>query len=542
MKPFTLFLITGLLLSSFDSKAQINEPSSSEVYAYLYRMSQKGVIDFRNYILPLDRATIFTVLQHLTEKQNDLSEIERKELSFYQKEFSFDNQINNDSTFQSKYLRKDNFNRFRSLALTEKSFQLFGDPYFGSSYSSSNNGYNLTYFNGVRLSGKLGKNWGFSFLFRDITEKGDSINFTKEFTNEKGIVNAGSSAKQLNYSEVNFNLAYKWSNGIISVGKENMVWGFGNNANMILSAKAPSYPYIRLDYFPFKWLHFNYMHGWLTSNVIDTNKTYNTGSGTYGGIREIYVSKFFATHSVTVTPKKGLDISIGESIIYSDKFDVGYLLPINFFKSYDQWTSNQNINAGSNAQFFGQISSKNHLKNTHLYAQIFIDEIRLSKLFNKQEKRNQLGYLFGMNVTDIGLKYLSIGAEYSRINPFVYNNLAPAQTYTSSGSSLGDWMGNNADRVNLFFSYTPFARLKIRSNYQFIRKGGLGTIQQQYLQQPQPTFLFDHKLNMQQIDFIISYELKQSLRCSLNYIIRSINDFTTNKIDKLVSFSVSYGL
>lgn len=542
MKSFTLSLVVSIVLFSISVNAQINEPASNEVYAYLYRMSQKGIVDFRNYILPLDRSTIYNVLVKLSEKQNDLSDIERKELSFYKKEFSFDNQVNTDTIFQSGFLKKDKIGRFRSLAVSQKSFQLFADPFFGSSYSLSGNGNSLTYFNGVRLSGKLDKNWGFSFLFRDVTEDGDSVNFTKEFTEDKGIVRAGSSAKQLNYSEVNFNLSYKWSNGIVAVGKENMLWGFGNNANMVLSAKAPSYPYIRLDYTPFKWLHFNYMHGWLTSNIIDSNRTYNTNSGTFGGVRDVYISKFFATHSITITPKKGLDISIGESIVYSDKFDVGYLLPINFFKSYDQWTSNQNINAGSNAQFFGQISSKNHIKNTHFYAQIFIDEIRLSKIFNKQERRNQLGYLLGVNMTDIGLKYLSLGIEYTRINPFVYNNLAPAQTYTSSGYSLGDWMGSNADRLNLFFSYTPLARLKIKGNYQFIRKGGLGTIQQQYLQQPQPNFLFDPQFNQSRVNLSIDYEWINTLKTFIQYRNLTTDNFIVKNTANLFSFGFSYGL
>jgi hypothetical protein len=538
----TLFLAVLLLLVSSSVNSQIHESSSNEVYNYLYRMSQKGIINFRDYIVPLDRATIYAALLQVAKEQKQLSNIERNELSFYQRDFAFDNQENNDTLYKPFFLKKDNSKRFRTLAIQQNSFQLFADPYFGSTYAHSNKGYNLTYFNGVRFSGKLGKNWGFSFLFRDVTERGDSINFKKEFTSEKGIVDAGSSAKQLNFSEINFNLAYKWANGSVSIGKENMIWGYGNNANMILSAKAPSYPYIRFDYKPFKWLHFNYMHGWLMSNIIDSNRTYNTGSGTYGGIRQVYIPKFFATHSITISPKKGLDISIGESIVYSDKFDVGFLLPINFFKSYDQWTSNQNINAGSNAQFFGQVSSKNYIKNTHLYAQIFIDEIKLSKIFNKQERRNQLGYLFGFNVTDMGLKYFSIGAEYTRINPFVYNNLAPAQTYTSSGYSLGDWMGNNADRVNLFFSYTPLARFKIRGGYQIIRKGGAGSIQQQYLQQPQPDFLFDYKFKQQDLTLSLTYEWIHTVKTRIEIKSNSIDYGITQQNNFLALFGFSIGL
>jgi hypothetical protein len=543
MKNIVYCLITSFFLFYSEAHSQINEPTSSEVYSYLYRLSQKGLIDFANYILPLDRASIHKALSDLSKKQSEMSEVERKELAFYSKEFYYDNQSGVDTCFKIGFFKKDINGRFRTAALSQKFFQLFIDPYLGSSYTYSNKGTNLTYFNGLRASGKLGKNFGFSFLFRDVTEKGDTINFDRDFTNQKGITKSSTSQNMLNYSELNFNLSYKWSNGLISIGKENMVWGFGNNGNnLVLSEKSPSYPYIRLDYRPFKWFHFNYMHGWLMSNIIDSNRIYNTGSSTYGGIREVYVSKFFATHSITVSPKKGLDISLGESIVYSDKFDVGYLLPINFFKSYDHWVSNQNINAGSNAQFFAQVSSKNHIKNTHLYTQIFIDEIRLSTMFNKQQRRNQLGYLLGINITDIGLKYFSIGVNYTRINPFVYNNLIPAQTYKNSGYSLGDWMGSNSDRLNLFFNYTPLARLKIRGNLEFLRKGGMGTIQQQYLQLPQPDFLFDLKFKQQNSNLIVSYEWINSLKTNFEFRHFRRNYLQSSQNDYSLMFGISYGL
>ena len=71
----------------------------------------------------------------------------------------------------------------------------------------------------------------------------------------------------------------------------------------------------------------------------------------------------------------------------------------------------------------------------------FVDEIRIATIFNATKSRNQLGLTLGATVTDIGLPYLTLGAEYTRINPFVYRNLTPAQDYTSQDYSLGDWMG-----------------------------------------------------------------------------------------------------
>jgi hypothetical protein len=192
--------------------------------------------------------------------------------------------------------------------------------------------------------------------------------------------------------------------------------------------------------------------------------------------------------------------------------DVGYLIPVNFFKVYDNIVNNGNILAGSNGQLFFQLSSRNKLPNTHLYTSLFIDEIRTSTMFDKNKSRNQLGYTFGASVTDFLLPYLTVSLEYTRVNPFVYNNLIPAQEYTSFQNSLGDWMGNNFDRVFASLRYTPIPRLKCLLSYQSIRKGGAGTVEQQYFQQPQPGFLFDPLFNRKEITFRCSYELINNLQ------------------------------
>ena len=218
-----------------------------------------------------------------------------------------------------------------------------------------------------------------------------------------------------------------------------------------------------------------------------------------------------ASHSVLIKAAKGLDISAGESIIYSDRFDVGYLIPIMFFKLYDQRVSNSHIQAGSNQQLFFNISSRNQLKNTHLYASVFIDEIRISTIFDKNKSRNQLGYTIGGAYTDYPIKYLTFNAEYTHINPFVYNNLIPAQTYTHQGYNLGDWMGSNSDRILLSIKYTPIAKLKLMVRYQAIRNGDRGSIIDQYLQEPQPPFLFGNLMSRNEVFMQSSYELYNGL-------------------------------
>lgn len=537
-KSFILFVVIGLSVSTH---SQVNETAGATVYEYLYRMAQKGFIKWNDYQLPLDRKTISAAMDQLLAIQYRLTKTETTELKFYKQEYSFDQ---TDSLSEEKiFFGKDESSRFRAAKFAEDQAKIFVDPLIGMQVLKAGKKNTLHYFSGIKIAGYFGKRWGFNFSFRDNTEKGDTLTHNRSFSAVEGIVPTLQAQRSVNYSNFNYNIAYRWRKGSLSAGQENLSWGYGIGGNIALSGRAPSFPFIKFDFEPWKWLRFSYFHGWLQSNIIDSARSYNTGTGLYNGRREIYRPKFIAHHSVTVTPLKGLDVAIGESIIYSDQLNFAYLIPINFFKIYDQYNSRYNINAGDNSQFFGLLSSRNHIKNTHIYAQVFIDEIRASKIFNKRERRNQLGYSFGINKTDVFLNYLTVGMEYSRINPFVYNNLIPTQTYQSHAYVLGDWMGNNADRFYWFAQYVPLPKLKIKFWYQKIRKGESGTLDQQYNQIPQPPFLFKKLFDYKETAFVARYELINRLIVSME--LNTVNvKYTSASATRQqgLKFGISYGL
>lgn len=535
------FLLIAIIALASKATAQVNELNSSGVYDYLYRMAEKGLIQWNDYQLPVDRRSISSAIDSLSSIQYKLGKTELKELEFYKQEYAFDHF---DSLKQEKaFFKKDTFNRFRAGLYEKGDSKIFVDPLIGLQMLRSGNKTTRLYFSGIRLAGYFGKRWGFNFAFRDNTEKGDTLTHLSSFAAVEGIVPTIETQNSVNYSSFNYNIGYRWSNGSLSAGQENLSWGYGIGGNIALSGRVPSFPFIKFDFDPWSWFHFSYFHGWLQSTIIDSARSYYTGSGISNGTREIYYPKFIAHHSVTVTPLKGLDIALGESIIYSDKLNFAYLIPINFFKVYDQDNSRYNINAGDNSQIFGLISSRNHIKNTHIYAQVFVDELRASKIFNKRERRNQLGYTLGINRTDIFLHYLTAGLEYSRINPFVYNNLIPTETYTSNTYVLGDWMGNNADRLYLFTQYIPLPKLKIKLWYQKIRKGEAGTLQQQYYAVPQPHFLFKKLFDYKEVGFLANYELINRLMLTMQF--NSINIQYANAPSSPqngLRFGFSYGL
>jgi hypothetical protein len=485
---FTFLFILSFFIQAISQN--VWENTNTEVHPFLYRMAQKGFIEYNDLIKPINRVHVLNALNVLKQKDTTLSKIEKQELQFYLQEYT------RPIKEQISLFKKDQNKRWRAGAIVANDFELYIDPVLGINNFSGTNKNIRQLSNGFELWGTAGKNknLGYQVYYRDYTETGSLNNNSREESSTPGSILIGAkSNNKINYTDIRANINYSFKKGNISFGKDNLIWAYGENSNIVLSNKAPSYPYLRLDYKPLKWLNFNYTHAWLNSNIADSSLSYLTNSGRIDNdFRLVFVQKYLATHSIEVEAMKGLNIAIGESIVYSDKMDPGFLIPINLFKFYDNNRSNYLIEAGSNGQYFLSLNSRNQIKNTQLYSTLFIDEIKFSSLFNKTESRNQLGFNLGGSITDIFIPYLSIGAEYTRVNPFVYSNLILTQTYTNYNYSLGDWMGNNFDRTILFAKYTPIAKLKLVARYQKIRKGGLGTIYQQYVVQPQPAFLFDY--------------------------------------------------
>ena len=557
MKHKIRFVLFYLLLSFIAKHANAQtvwENKNVEAQAYLARMAQKGFIQFNDIIQPIERTKIANTLFQLSQQRASLTSIELKELEFYLQEYNQD--LIADSLIKNEigFFVKDAHQRARMFFIHTKDFTMNLDPNVSTNFIVGG-GQNITQVsNGLNLWGKVGKKWGYQLMYRDVTELGtvrdfytvNKLDFRRQ-ESKTGIILVGlNDDKKINHSDIRANINYSFKNGSISFGKDQIVWGYGENGRIVLSERAPSFPLIRFDYNPIKWLRFNYFHGCLNSEIVDSTKTYPTyNGGVSGDIRIINRQKFIASHTLQFNLKKGLDLAIGESIIYSDQLDPGFLIPINLFKIYDNNKSNYSINAGSNGQYFLQLSSRNQIKNTHLYGSLFIDEIRLASIFNKAKSRNQLGYTIGASVTDYFTPYLTLGAEYTRVNPFVYNNLIPAQTYTQFNYPLGDWMGSNFHRKMIFARYNYLPKLKFYTRFQFMNKGGEGSVYDQYNAAPQPKFLSDYRQTRNDFFFQASYEWINNcyLRTSFEYIDdKNTTGRGSRKKESIFQIGFSYGL
>ena len=519
MRIKRLFFIVLFCLSFATSQSQIiYEDTRSMIYPFLTRLADKGLVELQDVILPITHQQINACLQALQLKRNLLSKIELAELDFYKREYQVPVQPTDTVMQALKILEKDNAQRLRGATVGNGNFFMQLDPVTGMKVFSAKNQSVTQYGTGANIKGYLGKHFNFQFYYRDITESGKGIDYKKTSTDELGIIKKDTSLQtSLNYSDLRATLSFQFKNGSITVGQDQMSFGYANHGRIVLSDKSPSFPLIRLDYRPLSWLHFNYAHLWLQSNIIDSSRIYNLGNTVYGGKYTPFVNKYMVMHSLQIIPKKGMVFSIGESIIYNDQLYLPYFVPVLFFKLVDQNnTMGTNNSASGNSQLFFQFSMRNIVPKTHIYTTLLIDELRLTKVFNATKSRNQVGVTLGIERQDV-LPNLSIGAEYTRVNPFVYENFISAESYKHAGYSIGDWMGNNFDRKTWFFSYKPLPRLLLTGRFDNIRKGGAGTLLQQYFSEPQPSFLFDYQWKSVEVSVNARYEIIHQVYATAQY-------------------------
>lgn len=546
------------ILSLGSLKAQVvYEPLDNGVYSFLDRLTNKGIIEFDDLVKPLSRKYIAEKILEAESKIQMLTDLEKEELEFYKKDYfleieGFDKK-NDDKKFLSIF-GEDGAGRFRVFSYSDKIFKFNVSPLLGYQMSFPGRNRNIHSWMGISAYGYFSDNFGISMGFKTNNEHGTSIDIKKDFTPETGVIPVvyypGNS---IDYSEVTTSVSFDWDWGNAVIAKDFIEYGYAKSGNLVLSNKAPSFPYIKLQLNPVDWFKFYYFHAFLSSNVIDSAKLEQYK-------RDIYINKYFAWHSFVFTPAKGLDISIGESVVYSDQLELVYLMPFMFYYYADDFLSNRHNKPGdANSQIFLSISSRNHIKNTHLYGTLFIDELTLKGLegtlfvdgqtlinsVDNKDLRTQFGYTLGLSSVDVPFNNLSFTAEYTRINPFVYGHHDPAQTYTNSSYLMGDWIGQNSDLLYFELNYRILRGFQATAWGEYIRKGS-NDYSGQYIK-PQPSFLFGLKNYYKYIGLDFKYELIHELnfetRFRVNLESHEQNDgsYKDSQVNEF-SFSLSYGL
>ncbi len=523
MKIIKISVYLSLIIAILGQAQVVYEPLDQSVYSFLQRMYVRGLHTENLEVTPLSRSKIAECLQVIQRGDSLLSVLDKQELAFYSKDFAYELQ----SHSSGNTVIESSWHLFR---YSDSTMSLVLDPMLG--VNINRRGYHR--FSGAKLYGQFGDMVGYTFHFTENAESGDRINDNRTNASATGINIVRRIGNSIEYSDIRATIGTKWKWGSIAMGKDYVNWGMGQRSKLILSSKAPSFPFIRLDINPTDWLRFYYFHGWLQSDVLDSSRTYSSRISTMP--RNIYREKYIAAHLVSLTPMKDLNFSFGESIVYSDiSPNLLFLNPLLFYRAVDHYLTTKEIGDGNNSQIFFNADYR-AFNMLELYGSLFIDEISTDAIFNDAKARNQLGYTLGFMLTSPFQTDVTITAEYTRMLPWVYSNFIQTQTYESDGYLLGNYIGQNADQIYLKLEYRVLPQARVSLFYDYVRKGGLEDIHFQY-ELPSPHFLYGTVTRNTQYGIDIFYEPYHDLRLS----VQGIYD-TQNKDKHRVVLQGAYGL
>lgn len=452
-----LFSLTGIAQTAYE------HISNAPVYQLLSELSSLHLIDINSAIRPYSRKQIAAWLQEAKASNHSLPVSLRKRI---------DQQINEYAT-ETGFLPSGKLNLIRNktsvamhmlppeLAYRDSLFAALIRPVYGIRYVTNQNGSFYHSYGGAEMIAYADGKWTAYASIRDNYQTLEALALPNYLTTEAGGnfktgVQGRSGAE---YSEMRGGITYSWKWGSFGLIKDHIQWGDNYNGSNIFSGRSPSFPMVKLQLKPASWFEFNYFHGWLISQVIDSSRSYYTSNGDFRGV---FRQKYIAANMYTFKPFKQFHFSVGNSIVYSDvPVQPAYLIPFFFFKSLDH-TLNKDID-NQNSAMFVNVSSR-QIKNLHLFTSLFIDELSFSR-FADPDRHNFWSVKTGASVQAWPIPAFSLTGEYTRTTPMTYKHRVPATTFASNEFNLGHYMQDNSEEFFVSTSWFPMSSLQLKLSY-----------------------------------------------------------------------------
>ena len=484
-----LFVMAGGLLSVAQN---IPVPLTQvHIYDFIDELITDGVITQQTAVRPYTRKQVANMLTEAQSADSLLNNRQKKDLAFYLNEFALecDTMVNNFVQFtdHSTYnisLADPQF----SYRTKDSMFKLRLRPILGADVTASKKGVILHRWYGAELQMDIANHLSIWGSLRDNSWSGDWL--SKKYYSDDNArmygarIHYGASQTQpaltplagIQYKEASYggdfsdskggiNL-YSWW-GSIGLQRENIQWGAAYHSSNILSGRAPAVPMITLQLTPCDWFQFDYFHAWLVSNLIDSTYYYSENTTKDGVLVKEYrpMNKFMAANMLTFTPIKQLSISVGNSVIYSERnIQAAYLIPIAFYKSLDHLLTKGIATQNQNSQVFASLSVR-PVKHLHLYGSFYLDEFSLSRLKPSNKERNPISYLVGFNWSGWPVKGLSLKGEFMRSYIACYTHSIESLTWQSNSYDMGHYLGDNAQSIHAELSYRPIRGMIIKMSY-----------------------------------------------------------------------------
>jgi len=527
MKQLYLSIFLFFLLPMAYGQTVYEHVTNTAIYDFLDALANEQIISINSAVKPYSRMFIADKLLEAHQKVFRLSPRQQKELIFFLADFRLERKVSLDNKFDVFKKQSKIATSLNPVAISceDNFFRIQAQPIAGYQFWNNSNGTNYHRWWGAEIFAYAGDNWSAYASLRDNHEKERLI--APEYFNQRyGVpVKGNPDVGGIDYSEMRGGIVYSWGWGDFGLIKDHFQWGSNYHGSNILSGRTPSFAHIKLHVKPVEWLDFNYIHGWIVSNVVDSARSYWDKSV----YRSVFFNKYIAANILTITPFKNLNISFGNSVVYSaDNVNPAYLIPVFFYKSVDHTLNNTGSGgeSGQNSQMFFDISSRN-IKYLHLYASVFLDELKVSRI-KSSEEHNPISGKIGARLSAWPINDLSLTAEYTRSNPFTFEHKISTTTFASNDYNLGHYLRGNADEIYFAIDYKPMRGLWLHLSYFTARHGN--EYNKDYIDVVKQPVLQDITWENKTITFKARYEILNNATVFVELIKSDIKGFDVDEL------------
>ncbi|MGF1587420.1 MAG: hypothetical protein ACFCUM_19040, partial [Bacteroidales bacterium] len=440
--------------------------SNKPLYDFIDELAGDHIIEVVSVVKPYSRSFIAEKLEEANRQREKLTIRQKEMVDLYLNDFALETKSKVDSKLV--LMKKDTTFLWSlwppTLNYTDSLFRFNLKPVYGIRYFTNDNGNIRHTWGGVAVHSYIGNNWSVWANLRDNQQIGARLASAKYLTQEmggnyKGVTGGGAGGE---FSEMRAGIAWSWSWGSLSLEKDHLEWGDNYNGANILSGRTPSYAMIKLHMNPAAWLEFNYHHGWLHSQVVDSALSYFPNPG--DPLKTTYHNKYIAANIFTITPVKRLNLSFGNSIIYSERnLQPIYLIPFMFFKSLVHTQTYGVKGHNHNSALFVNISSR-QIRHLHLYGSWFVDEFSVSRI-GDNERTNFTSTKGGMRLSNWPVRNVALTAEYTFTYPKTFQHRTPVTTYETNNFNLGHYLKDNSRELFLALNVKPLKGLSLDVTY-----------------------------------------------------------------------------
>ena len=239
----------------------------------------------------------------------------------------------------------------------------------------------------------------------------------------------------------------------LQLGQDNLQWGPGYHGNLLVSPNPIAIDMLKVQT-TYKTITFIGFTGILEDRADEINEKYISGHRLEG----YFWDRF------------GLGIS--EVIIFGNRFEPGYLNPVNIYLINEQTISRADSRvpgSGDNILINADIRLR-PIDNFEIYGELMVDDGNPISVFKHWDTK--FGILGGIYLTDpFGLPDTDFHVEYTFINQYTYTHVNPVNVYKHFTSVIGHHIGSDADNLWIELRRRFTDKLETVFGYELERHG-----------------------------------------------------------------------